>query len=90
MMIGPLLAAFSQAEPPSRVVLVTLDTVRTDHFGCYGDVRGCTPNLDQLAARGVRFARAVAPMPETMPETMPSHATLMTGRSPLSHGTTCN
>jgi len=93
MLLGPLLLACCQAPPaapapaaPPRVVLVTLDTVRADLLGCYGDARGITPNLDALAARGVRFARAVAPMPETIP----SHAALLTGRSPLSHGTTSN
>jgi arylsulfatase A-like enzyme len=95
MVLGSLLLGCCQAAPavpapaaaaPTRVVLITLDTVRADLLGCYGDKRGITPNLDALAARGVRFARAVAPMPETIP----SHAALLTGRSPLSHGTTSN
>src|SRR5262245_15504719 len=62
--------------PPRRtsVLLVTLDTLRADHVGAYGYAAGETPNLDRLASRGARFARAQAPVPLTGP----SHATLMT------------
>src|SRR5262249_51517991 len=39
---------------PSRpnVLLISLDTTRADHLGCYGYTRPTTPNLDRLAARG--------------------------------------
>src|SRR5262245_37537740 len=37
-------------KPGARaVVLVTLDTTRADHLGCYGDERAATPQLDGLA-----------------------------------------
>jgi arylsulfatase A-like enzyme len=39
-----------------NVVLVTLDTTRADHLGCYGWRQAHTPNLDALARRGTRFA----------------------------------
>jgi len=65
-----------------NVLLVTLDTVRADALGCYGDAKARTPVLDRLARTGVRFERALAPAPITLP----SHATLMTGLDPLSHG----
>ena len=65
-----------------NVLLVTLDTVRSDHLGCYGDKAAETPNLDGLAAHGVRFDHAVT----AAPITMPSHATMLTGLYPPRHG----
>ena len=64
------------------VLLVTIDTLRADHVGCYGRAEAATPTLDGLAARGVRFATAVAHVPLTGP----SHACLLTGLTPLGHG----
>lgn len=69
-----------------RVVLVTLDTLSADRLGCYGGSEVATPRLDELAAIGTRFDRAAVPMPQTAP----SHASLLTGRYPLSHGLTDN
>jgi arylsulfatase A-like enzyme/tetratricopeptide (TPR) repeat protein len=73
--------------PPSpsirpNVLLITLDTVRADHLGCYGAKAASTPTLDRLAASGVRFATAVAHAPLTAP----SHASILTSRTPLGHG----
>ncbi len=65
-----------------HILLVTLDTVRADHIGCYGARGASTPTLDGLAARGVRFATAVAHAPLTAP----SHASILTSRTPLGHG----
>ncbi len=65
-----------------NVLLITLDTTRADRLGSYGYGRAATPNLDRLAARGVRFAQALS----SAPLTLPSHASLMTGRQPYSHG----
>lgn len=64
------------------VLLVTIDTLRADHVGCYGDARASTPTIDALAARGVRFAEGVAQVPLTLP----SHASILTGVTPLVHG----
>jgi choline-sulfatase len=74
-------APSTPATRPS-VVLITLDTVRADHLGCYGAAGASTPTLDRLAASGVRFATAVAHAPLTAP----SHASILTGRTPLGHG----
>ncbi|MBN2564139.1 MAG: tetratricopeptide repeat protein [Candidatus Eisenbacteria bacterium] len=65
-----------------NVLLVTLDTTRADRLGCYGYAAAETPTLDALAGRGIRFDDAVS----SAPLTMPSHATILTGLSPLSHG----
>lgn len=65
-----------------NVLLVTLDTVRADRLGCYGHESAETHTLDSLVARGVRFDDAVT----SVPITLPSHATILTGLSPLGHG----
>ena len=67
---------------PYNVLLITLDTTRADHLGCYGHEPARTPNLDGLAREGVRFARAYCPAPLTLP----SHASIMTGLYPVAHG----
>jgi len=59
------------------VVLVLLDTVRADRLGCYGyDRRPTSPNLDALAAGGVRFSQTVA----SAPWTLPSVASILAGQ----------
>jgi arylsulfatase A-like enzyme len=71
------------AEPAGpNVVLVTIDTLRADHLGCYGYARPTSPFLDQLAAEGTRFADAVAPSAWTKPST----GTILTGLYPSRHG----
>ncbi|HKI02365.1 MAG TPA: sulfatase-like hydrolase/transferase [Thermoanaerobaculia bacterium] len=71
----------SEAENPN-LILVTLDTVRADHLGCYGDRQAVTPWLDRLAGEGIRFAHASS----AVPLTLPSHASLLSGLLPPSHG----
>ena len=70
-------------EPVGRnVLLISLDTTRVDYLGCYGHAAGLTPRLDALAQDGVRFDRAIA----TAGLTPMSHASMLTGRNPYSHG----
>jgi arylsulfatase A-like enzyme len=66
----------------SSVLLVTVDTLRADRLGCYGDARARTPVIDGLAAQGVVFERAYTPVPITLP----AHASLFTGLLPPAHG----
>ncbi len=47
------------------LVVITIDALRADHVGAYGYNRPTTPNIDRLAARGVRFDRAYCPTPHT-------------------------
>ncbi len=65
-----------------NVLLITLDTTRADHIGCYGYGLARTPEIDRLAAEGVRCADAVT----AAPITLPSHTTIMTGLYPPAHG----
>ncbi len=68
--------------PPDRVILVSIDTLRADHVGCYGAARAHTPQLDEIAAAGVRFSVALSPAPLTLP----AHVSLMTALDPPAHG----
>jgi arylsulfatase A-like enzyme/tetratricopeptide (TPR) repeat protein len=65
-----------------NVLLVTIDTLRADHVGSYGYQAASTPTIDGLAMRGVRFETSVAHTPLTGP----SHASILTGHTPLGHG----
>jgi choline-sulfatase len=65
-----------------NVLLITIDTVRADHLGCYGDKDIQTPTLDGLARDGVVFERAISQVPLTWP----SHAVILTGLYPFQNG----
>src|SRR5438874_12626812 len=70
-----------QPSPDQNVLLVTIDTLRADALSAYGGPAR-TPNIDALAAGGVRFdfAHAHAVL------TRPSHASILTGLYPFQHG----
>jgi len=69
---------------PPNVFLVTIDTLRADHVGCYGYSGVKTPAIDGLAKDGLRFTSAFTPVPVTNS----SHASILTGLYPSSHGVT--
>jgi arylsulfatase A-like enzyme/tetratricopeptide (TPR) repeat protein len=69
-----------------NVVLVSLDTTRADHLGCYGDAAARTPVIDALATGGVLFTQAASPAPLTLP----AHSSMMTGFYPTFHGVRLN
>ncbi|MCB9850175.1 MAG: tetratricopeptide repeat protein [Phycisphaerales bacterium] len=69
-----------------NVLLVTLDTTRPDHLGCYGHANAMTPNIDSLVGHGVRFDDVTV----SVPITLPSHSTIMTGLDPPMHGARAN
>lgn len=75
-------APASLAPDAPNILLITLDTTRADHLGCYGSVADTTPNLDALAVRGVVCDQAFTHVPITLP----AHATLLTGVHPPAHG----
>lgn len=68
--------------PRDRILLITLDTTRADHLSCYGHHRRTSPFIDSLAESGVLFERAIAPIGRTDP----SHASMLTGAYPRTHG----
>ncbi|MGC9055349.1 MAG: sulfatase-like hydrolase/transferase [Candidatus Saccharicenans sp.] len=65
-----------------NLLLITLDTTRADHLGCYGYAGARTPNLDRLAAEGLRMNKSYCQAPLTLP----SHTSILTGLEPASHG----
>jgi arylsulfatase A-like enzyme len=65
-----------------NVILISIDSLRADHLGCYGYHRATTPNLDSLASTGYLFARAIAQSSWTLP----SHASLLTSLYVKTHG----
>ncbi len=77
---------WSARSPQWNILLITLDTTRADHLGCYGSETALTPNLDRLAAQGVLYEHAYT----AVPITLPSHATMLTGLLPPEHGLRIN
>ncbi|MCP4589498.1 MAG: sulfatase-like hydrolase/transferase [bacterium] len=65
-----------------NVLLVTLDTTRPDHLGCYGASSAQTPAIDSLLEHGVRFDDAVT----SVPTTLAAHTTILTGLYPPTTG----
>ncbi len=87
-----LLAACSEASGPAKrpvtaaprgsIVLVTLDTMRADHLGCYGYFRDTSPNLDRFAEQAVLFENAAT----TIATTLPAHVSLFASLHPAQSG----
>ena len=65
-----------------NVILISIDTLRADHVGCYGYDKPTTPRIDALAAEGIVFRNAYA----TSPWTLPSHTSMFTGLYADAHG----
>src|SRR5229473_859243 len=85
-LLTALTAAQATAQTPQKsapnVVLITIDTLRADHLGCYGYKQIKTPNIDGLAADSGRFERAYT----VVPVTLPSHTAMLTGTYPMLSG----
>lgn len=82
--LSTCLGGCSGDAPPPRpnVILFTLDTTRADYIGAYGLRSIQTPNFDALARDGVRFDLALS----SSAVTPVSHATILTGQYPYTHG----
>lgn len=65
-----------------RILYYDIDTLRPDHLGCYGYHRNTSPNIDRLAAEGVRFTQCYTPDSPCLP----SRAALLTGRFGIRNG----
>ena len=67
---------------PPNVLLISVDTLRPDHLGCYGYQRQTSPRIDRLAAEGALFENAIS----STSWTLPAHAALFTGLADSVHG----
>jgi len=67
--------------PRPNIVLISLESVRADHLGCYGYRRATSPAIDSLAQQGVVFSNAFA----TTSWTLTAHASMFTGLYPTAH-----
>jgi arylsulfatase A-like enzyme len=65
-----------------RILWIDIDTLRPDHLGCYGYHRNTSPNIDALAAEGIRFDHCHVPDAPCLP----SRAALVTGRFGIHNG----
>lgn len=64
-----------------NIILITIDTLRADHLGCYGYPRNTSPFIDLLAKEGVLFRKAFS----SSSHTAPSHASIFTSLHPVQH-----
>ncbi|NLH48125.1 MAG: sulfatase-like hydrolase/transferase [Myxococcales bacterium] len=80
-----LLGIAARAEKPAgnypNILLISIDTLRADHLGCYGYRRPTTPEIDAFAKEGALFERAISQSSWTLP----SHATMLTGLYTIEH-----
>jgi len=81
----------ADAPPPAatakpNIVLIFADQLRSMELGCYGGKQIPTPNMDRLAAQGVRLTHAIS----TYPICSPYRGMLMTGLYPMRNGMVCN
>jgi arylsulfatase A-like enzyme len=83
VLLGLLLASCATPkQPPPNLILLSIDTLRADHLGCYGYARRTSPAIDELARSSTLYEQALAPAPWTLP----SHAALLTGLHPWALG----
>jgi len=69
-----------------NVLLISVDTLRADYVGAWGNRRVKTPQMDALAQSGIRFTSAYAPIAVTGP----SHGAMLTGAGPWTSGMLLN
>jgi arylsulfatase A-like enzyme len=72
--------AIGQEQPPN-VILISIDSLRADHLGCYGYPKPTSPNIDALANESVMFTNAIS----TTTWTLPAHISMLTSLYPEVH-----
>jgi arylsulfatase len=76
------LSCFANADQPPNFVLFIADDISSEDLGCYGHPSIKTPNIDNLAAQGMRFDNAYL----TISSCSPSRCSIISGRYPHNHG----
>jgi len=82
LLLVPALACAPEPAGPPNLVLVTVESLRTDHVGFHAGRRDATPHLDRLARESVVYEDAHS----VTSWTLTAHASLFTGLYPLAHG----
>jgi arylsulfatase A len=86
ILLAALSAASGQAPRPPNIIIIMADDLGYGDLGCYGHPSIRTPNLDRMAAEGMRFTDFYS----SAPVCTPSRAGLMTGRLPVRTGMSSN
>ena len=68
--------------PSTNIILISIDTLRPDHLGCYGYGKPTSPALDRLCAESQVYVQAIAQAPSTLH----SHASMLSSMLPHHHG----
>ncbi len=76
------LSPLKNAPSIEHVIIISIDTLRADHLGCYGHPFVKSPNIDAFAKESVVFTNHIS----AAPTTLASHTSLMTGTYPHTHG----
>ena len=71
----------NRGQDKPNIILISIDTLRADHLGCYGYPRKTSPNIDTLANDGVLFTNVFT----ATPITLPSHMSMLTSLYPINH-----
>lgn len=75
------ISELSGKDSKKSVILISLDTLRADHLGCYGYTRDVSPNIDKLAEESFLFTRAYS----NSNWTLPTHISMFTSLYPVQH-----
>ena len=81
VILSALAGCGDDGQPPTNVLLITIDTTRADHLSVLGYERDTTPYLEAFAAQGTSFTTAYSPTSTTGP----THSTIMTSLYPAAH-----
>ena len=78
---GKAKKANSNVRKPN-ILFISIDSLRSDHLGCYNYFRDTTPNIDRLSEKGTLFLNGIS----NTSWTLPSHMSMFTGLYILQHG----
>jgi arylsulfatase A-like enzyme len=81
VLVAAGVVVFRSRPSPPNIILISIDSLRPDHLGCYGYARNTSPNLDKLAREGALFETVVS----TTSWTLPAHAALFTALADSVH-----
>jgi arylsulfatase A-like enzyme len=78
-----VIGIFGTTKPDLKnIIIISVDTLRSDHLGCYGYPLPTSPNIDNFSQEGILFSRCYS----LTPLTTPSFSTLLTSLPPYKHG----